>query len=59
MPCHVWDLDGPALAFDAFAVANRVVEENLVFTTCILTGGSPARSPNKGDPSESRAGFWN
>ena len=26
---HVWDLDGPALAFDALAVANR---ENLVFT---------------------------
>ena len=32
MPCHVWDLDGPALAFDALAVAKRVVEENLVFT---------------------------
>ena len=30
------DLDSPTLAFDAFAVSKRVVEENLVFTIPVL-----------------------
>ena len=48
------DLDGTTRAFEALAVAKRVIEEYFIFTYVILAGGNLARSLYRGDACGSR-----